>query len=206
MKKTILFVALFVLIALHANSQDYKRSGISVAVSSGAGFLVLNQVNGGAFGQSPYNFKPSLSYWGASFEAKRKLHGFGIEYEQQKFGEKTYVALTGMNIKDMTTVSQVQFNYFNLYYKFHIPFEYKKINPYIKGSLILPIYVYSYERTWTDTFSGPGSDSNSNPSMGGSFAIHVGANYHINDTFSAFTELGAGPVIWKLGARMSFLH
>ena len=65
MKKTILFVALFVLIALHANSQDYTRSGISIAISSGAGFLVLNQVNGGAFGQSPYNFKPSLSYWGA---------------------------------------------------------------------------------------------------------------------------------------------
>lgn len=203
MKKAILFLAIFT--TLNSFSQDYDMSGFSFALSSGAGFLVLNQVNGGAFGQSPYNFKPSLSYWGASFEAKHKLHGFGIEYEQQKFGEKTYVALTGVNIKDLTTISQVKFNYFNLYYKFYIPFEYKKINPYIKGSLILPIYVYSYEKTWTDTFSGPGSDSYSNPSMGGSFAIHVGANYHLTDTFSAFTELGVGPVIWKLGARMSFL-
>lgn len=194
MKKTILFLAIFMLTALHSFSQNYNKSGLSVALSSGAGFLVLNQVNGGAYGQNPFNFKPNSLYWGASFEAKHKLHGFGIEYENQKFGETTLVG-------QIETVSQLQFSYFNMYYKFHIPFEYKKINPYIKGSLILPIYVRSEVRTWTN-----GSDESSNAGMGGSFAIHVGANYHINDTFSAFTELGAGPMIWKLGARLSFLQ
>ena len=204
MKKIVLSITCVLMLSLNAFSQDYTKSGISFAVSSGAGFLVLNQVNGGGYGQTPYNFKPSSLYWGASFEVKRKLHGFGIEYENQKFGE-TKLGSVGVNIQDMKTVTQLDFSYFNLYYKFYIPFEYKKINPYLKASLILPIYAYSEERTWTNSNLSTGSDSSSNAGMGGSFAIHAGANYHINDMFSAFTELGYGPVIWKLGARISFL-
>lgn len=208
MKKTILLLLILTLASFNSNGQEYEKSGISFAVSSGAGFLILNQVNGGAYGQSPYDFKPSSLYWGASFEAKYRLHGFGIEYEEQKFGATRQEPQgLGVNITNMMRMEELKFNYFNLYYKFYIPFEYKNFNPYVKASLIIPIYGYTYDRTWDDAYTGkPGSDSYSNlGGLGGSIAFHVGANYQVNDNFSGFTELGVGPVIWKLGVRASFL-
>lgn len=206
MKKTIILLAIIPLFHLTSQSQDYTKSGISIALNSGVGNRILKQVNDGNYAKSPYNFKMSSMYWGFSFESKFKLHGFGIEWEKQKFKSTrdipNGIAVNKLNEK---VTDELKFTYANLYYKFYIPFEYKKINPYLKGSLIIPVYTHTYTHNWVDDIGRPTTTSGSSVSLGGSFAFHVGANYSINKVISGFTELGVGPIVWKLGIRASYL-
>jgi opacity protein-like surface antigen len=209
MKKALIFIFLTACLAVESMAQYHEQSGLSFAAATGIGFKDINHMNGGAYAKNTivsggYDFHYSPLYWSGAFAVKHELHEFGIEYEQLKYSSEFSQPL-GVNIQ-MHTVSSLKMYYFNFYYKFLFPIEWKKINPYVKGGLNLNIYTYRYDRDWTDSYGGPGTDFSSTTGLWGSFSAVAGANYIINDHITAFAEMGYGPVLFKAGMRLSIMH
>jgi len=211
MLKKLSLLLLSVLIFKSSFGQDYKESSMSFALATGLGFRDIKKINGGAYAKNTagntagigHDFKYKPIYWSAAYAIKRKSSEFGIEFEKQKYTSHT-TAQGGVNIT-YDVKSTLKLVFFNLYYKFVIPYEYKKFTPYVKAGLNTDIYSYDYVSNYTNTFGPPGSTSNSNVGVNFSISLHGGVNYNINNNFSAFTEIGYGPVICKIGGRFSFL-
>jgi opacity protein-like surface antigen len=200
MTKTLLLLTFTTFLFLKSYSQDYDKSGMSFALATGAGFTEINKMNGGGYANTTtWDFKSKPLYWSAAFAVKRMSHEFGIEYEQQKY--ESDVSKPAFNLGTMQELSVLKLHYFNLYYKYIIPYEFKKFTPYLKAGLITNIYSYRQDRTWNS-----GTDFNVNTGAHFGLSLHAGANYSITDNLSAFAEVGYGPIISKFGVRYSFLN
>lgn len=208
MKKTTIIAT--IALAIFSNkfySQNYDMSGISVAIATGFGFsdITSKRLNGGAYGkvttQRDFKYKPL--YWSAAFAAKRRLHEFGIEYEQLDYkSEMNYGGGVNIQYNDKQSLKN---RYFNFYYKFLFPIEFKKFTPYLKAALNINIYTYRYDRTWTNSYGPNGSDFSTTTGLGGkAFSVMAGTNYNITDYFSVFTEMGYGPIFCKIGTRIGW--
>jgi opacity protein-like surface antigen len=197
----LLSIIILTFLCVTAFAQEKKKGIFSFALASGVGYSALKKVNEGGYAETTAtrDFKYKPLYWSASAAAIMGVHELGIEFEKQKC-TSDMTTQEGVNIT-MKTEQELKFAYFNLYYKFLIPYQYKKFSPYLKAGLINTIYSYSENRSWTNTSGPPGSDSDSNAGWHGSFSLHVGTNYSLNDNISAFTELGLGIIFCKFGMR-----
>lgn len=204
MKKTVFLLIIILLITYNkSQSQNYEKSGISIAFGTGFGFADIKspRLNGGAYGLKKENqdFKYRPLYWSGAFAAKRKSHEFGIEYEQLNYkSDMTYTNPSQFPVTYYNSVRTLKFRYFNMYYKYLFPMEYKKFTPYLKAALNINIYSF-YEEV-------EGKYLQSSVGFGGrALSLVGGANYNITDYFSVFTEVGYGPILCKFGARISWL-
>ncbi len=210
MFKKLALSVLSILLFTTAQSQDYKESAMSFALGTTFGFREINKINGGAYAKNTsgnsagigHDFKYKPLYWSAAYAIKHKMHEFGFEFERQNYASHT-TAQGGVNIAYDVT-STLKLTLFNFYYKFLIPIEYKKFTPYVKTGFNMDIYTYHYDSKYTNTFGPPGTNSNGNVGLNFSLSLYGGVNYSINKNLGAFTELGLGPNLGKVGVRYSF--
>lgn len=208
--KNVLVLLLF-LASSTSFGQDYNESSMSLAVSTGIGFTEIKKVNGGAYGENTagntagigHDFKYKPLYWSLAWTIKKRQHEFGLEFEKLKYHSLTY-ASAGVNVT-YTVNSTLVFTYFNSYYKFLFPIEVKDFTPYLKAGMNFNVYTYDYESAYINTYGGTGVNTGGNVGLGFMFNLQAGINYYINKNISAFAEAGYGPVVSKVGLRLSFL-
>ena len=194
----------FVLLSFSfANAQDEPKK-FALQIGTGTGFIGLQRINGGAYsgpniamqgGVPIYNFVPSSFF--LTINASLRYNWFEpfLEIQNGNFSsDKTYLA---RNLK-----VNMHFLNFNFGVKIHPIKPMFGIDPYVKGTMYIPIY--DYTMTENTNINNPNAViiEDSNNSAAGLFGLAVGGDYMFTKNLGAYLQLGYGFELIQFGAKI----
>lgn len=201
MTKLKTLIIAFVLLSISfANAQDEPKK-FALQIGTGIGFIGLQRINGGAYsgpnittqgGVPIYIFIPSSFFLTINASERFKWFEPFLEIQNGNFSsDKTY--------QDRNLKVNMHFLNFNFGAKIHPIKPMFGIDPYVKGTMYIPIY--DYTMTTNTNINNPNSVilEDSNNSSAGLFGLAVGGDYMFTKNLGVYLQVGYGFEVVQLG-------